>query len=168
MAVSCKRLLLLAACIRGAYLAGNLLLSHYIADYDTSSSLLSESCEDTWPEVVAAAPQQRPWVVWDSVFSHRIAACGYEYEQFFAFFPGFSGQSCLTKAVQLTHLRHCHAEHRSAAAVRCSRCTVRLASQTSYTHSAFLSHIATSCSVRQQQHTLTYCNSFHSVLTPSK
>lgn len=91
MGVSCKRLLVLAACIRGAYLAGNLLLSHYIADYDTSASLLSESCDSTWPEAVAAAPQPRPWVVWDSVFSHRIAACGYEYEQFFAFFPELSG-----------------------------------------------------------------------------
>jgi hypothetical protein len=91
MALSCKRLLLLAACTRAAYLVGNLLLSVYIADYDTSASLLSESCDAAWPEAVAAAPQPRPWVVWDSVFSHRIAACSYEYEQFFAFFPGLSG-----------------------------------------------------------------------------
>jgi hypothetical protein len=103
MGVSCKRMLLLAACIRGAYLAGNLLLSHYIADYDTSASLLSESCDDAWPEAVAAAPQQRPWVVWDSVFSHRIAACGYEYEQYFAFFPGFSGELLDTVVKQYTY-----------------------------------------------------------------
>jgi hypothetical protein len=113
MAVSCKRLLLLAACIRGAYLAGNLLLSHYIADYDTSASLLSESCDDAWPEAVAAAPQQRPWVVWDAVFSHRIAACGYEYEQYVAFFPGFSGE--LLDSYQAVHLCNCHGEHHPTA-----------------------------------------------------
>ncbi|KAF6256425.1 GPI mannosyltransferase 2 [Scenedesmus sp. NREL 46B-D3] len=101
MAVSCKRLLLLAACIRGTYLVGTLLLSHYIADYDTSASLLSESCEDGWPEAIAEVLQQRPWVVWDSVFSHRIAACGYEYEQFFAFFPGFSGLVWLLRSTGL-------------------------------------------------------------------
>lgn len=90
--ISCKRLLLLAACVRAVYLVGNLLLAKYIMDYDTSSSLLSDSCEDGWPEAVAQAQQRHPWVVWDSVFMHRIALCGYEYEQFFAFFPAFSGE----------------------------------------------------------------------------
>lgn len=90
-----RRLLVLAAAVRGAYLLVILAVGWLIADYDTSGSLLSESCADDWPAAAAAAAQRRPafvpGVVWDAVFLHRIAACGYEYEQFFAFFPGLPG-----------------------------------------------------------------------------
>eukprot|EP00775_Hariotina_reticulata_P009449 gene9449-9615_t len=76
---------------KAAYLAVTLLLARYLDDYDTSASLLSESCHESWPEVVAKHQQQFPLVVWDSVFLHRISVCGYEYEQYFAFFPGLPG-----------------------------------------------------------------------------
>jgi hypothetical protein len=93
-----SKLLLLAGGVRVAYLLLILGLSHLIRDYDTSASLLSESCDDDWPQRVAAAAAAAqhgaavPGVVWDAVFLHRIAACGYEYEQFFAFFPGLPGR----------------------------------------------------------------------------
>lgn len=85
------RLVLLAACVRTAYLLLVVGAAHLIRDYDTSASLLSESCADDWPEQAAAAQQYLPGVVWDSVFLHRVSACGYEYEQFFAFYPGLPG-----------------------------------------------------------------------------
>lgn len=91
------RLLPLAAALRGAYLLLLLGVGWLIADYDTSAGLLSEACDDGWPAAVAAEassarrPRYAPAVVWDAVFLHRIAACGYEYEQFFAFFPGLPG-----------------------------------------------------------------------------
>ncbi|KAK9664701.1 hypothetical protein RND81_14G062100 [Saponaria officinalis] len=61
--------------------------------YDTSASLnpacLNHSALSTPPSVVfptvAAAIQGS--VVWDSVYMIRIAECGYEYEQTYAFFP---------------------------------------------------------------------------------
>lgn len=90
--ISTGRLVLFAAVVRAAYIAGNLLLARYLVDYDTSSTYLSESCQSNWPELVAKTQQQYPWVVWDSVFLHRISFCGYEFEQYFAFFPGLPGQ----------------------------------------------------------------------------
>jgi hypothetical protein len=89
-----RRLVCLSACVRAAYLLLVVGCAHLIRDYDTSASLLSESCADDWPQQAAAAQQYLPGVVWDSVFLHRVAACGYEYEQFFAFYPGLPGKSC--------------------------------------------------------------------------
>jgi hypothetical protein len=96
MVLSLQRLVSVAIVVRAAYLAVILLLARYLDDYDTSTTLLSESCHDNWPEVVAKQQQQFPLVVWDSVFLHRIAVCGYEYEQYFAFFPGLPGECLLT------------------------------------------------------------------------
>lgn len=90
--VAIGRVLLIAAAVRAAYLAASLLLARYLNDYDTSATLISDSCDDTWPEVVAKTQQQYPWVLWDSVFLHRISNCGYEYEQYYAFFPGLPGE----------------------------------------------------------------------------
>lgn len=87
-----NRLLLVAACVRTAYLLLVVALAHLLEDFDTSASLLSDSCADDWPEQAAAAQQYLPGVVWDSVFLHRVAACGYEYEQFYAFYPGVPGE----------------------------------------------------------------------------
>ena len=39
----------------------------------------------------AGTPFGQTKFVWDSVFFARIAACGYEYEQFYAFFPALPG-----------------------------------------------------------------------------
>jgi Mannosyltransferase (PIG-V) len=63
--------------------------------YDTSASFnppcLSSSLNQSqpfdqilWPRVASAIESS---VVWDSVFFVRIAECGYEYEQFYAFLP---------------------------------------------------------------------------------
>jgi phosphatidylinositol glycan class V len=86
------RVLLVAAAIRLTYTAVALALSSAFPDYDTSGSLLSSNCSSAWPSNVTADTQPEPFVVWDSVFFHRIAACGYEYEQFYAFFPGLPGK----------------------------------------------------------------------------
>lgn len=86
------KLLVVAVCVRLAYLALVAAFWSLLDDYDTSASLLSDSCADNWPEEAASAQQYLPGVVWDSIFFHRIAACGYEYEQFFAFYPGLPGE----------------------------------------------------------------------------
>lgn len=96
-----RRLVCLAACARAAYLLLVVGCAHLIRDYDTSASLLSESCADNWPQEAAAAQQYMPGVVWDSVFLHRVAACGYEYEQFFAFYPGLPGMTQLFSCNQV-------------------------------------------------------------------
>lgn len=100
MVLSVRRLLLVAAAVRGAYLAATLGVARLLDDYDSSAILLGGGCDDGWPESVAKAQQAVPWVVWDSVFLHRISACGYEYEQFFAFFPGLPGL-CMSAAAAL-------------------------------------------------------------------
>lgn len=89
------RLLALAAAVRVAYVASLLALDAALPDYDTSSSLLSPDCGAGWPRAAAAvhaSPRRASGLaVWDAVFFHRLAACGYEYEQFYAFFPGLPG-----------------------------------------------------------------------------
>ena len=86
------KLLGVAACVRAVYLVLIAAFALAYDDYDTSTSILSESCADDWPDRAASAQQYLPGVVWDSIFLHRIAACGYEYEQFFAFYPGVPGR----------------------------------------------------------------------------
>ena len=63
-------------------------------DYDTSAALEPASCippappadpPGGWSGTLSGALERT--LVWDSVFFWRIAACGYEHEQFFAFFP---------------------------------------------------------------------------------
>jgi hypothetical protein len=93
------RLVLLAAAVRAAYLVVVAVLAYLLPDYDTSAHLLSEHCADSWPEEAAAAQQYLPGVVWDSIFFHRIAACGYEYEQFYAFYPGLPRECFLCEII---------------------------------------------------------------------
>ena len=45
----------------------------------------------------AGIPFGQSKFVWDSVFFARIAVCGYEYEQFYAFFPALPGLHSSTK-----------------------------------------------------------------------
>ncbi|DBA89617.1 TPA: hypothetical protein ACH3X2_004513 [Trebouxia sp. C0005] len=62
------------------------------ADYDTSTGLQTLDCASA---DTVSAPLADSWfqskAVWDSVFFNRIALCGYEYEQFYAFFPLLPG-----------------------------------------------------------------------------
>ncbi|XP_021771956.1 GPI mannosyltransferase 2-like isoform X2 [Chenopodium quinoa] len=66
-----------------------------LSPYDTSASInpncLSDSSRSTKPPIlfpsIASAIEES--IVWDSVFFVRIAECGYEYEQSYAFFPLF-------------------------------------------------------------------------------
>nr|XP_007157779.1 hypothetical protein PHAVU_002G098000g [Phaseolus vulgaris]ESW29773.1 hypothetical protein PHAVU_002G098000g [Phaseolus vulgaris] len=71
----CSRLLLLAMII---------LFRTILSPYDTSASL-NPPCLST-PNATLSSPLQNA-VVWDSVYFLRIAQCGYEYEQTFAFLP---------------------------------------------------------------------------------
>jgi hypothetical protein len=126
-----RRLVVLAVCVRVAYLAVALAATLLLPDYDTSAPLAAEECNDsTWPEVVAAAvaarappPSRGSWpppaaaslggraarlgVVWDALFYQRISACGYEYEQYLAFFPGLPSKlMCKQRAVCVRTCRH--------------------------------------------------------------
>ena len=112
---SLARLAGVVAAGRLAFLVLVAALARLLPDYDTSAELTSGDCGRDWPLRAAAAakasaaaasassssssssssswtlppPSPSSWgVVWDAVFYHRIAACGYEYEQFAAFFPG--------------------------------------------------------------------------------
>jgi GPI mannosyltransferase 2 len=75
---------------RWALLALGTLSDALWPDYDTSKNLNYRSCDfDTIS--LEAPPLQRALtspVVWDAVYFDRIAQCGYEYEQYYAFFPG--------------------------------------------------------------------------------
>jgi hypothetical protein len=103
------RILLIAATWRLSYITILLLLDRALPDYDTSAHLLSADCGTEWPQHVAAARRApAALVVWDSVFFHRVAACGYEYEQFYAFFPGFPGEQAAAVASS------CHVSNGSA------------------------------------------------------
>ena len=88
------RVLGLALAIRVAVLAAATLLDAWLPDYDSSSPLAYRTCSDRYvlkSDDTHALAEPRGWhkrlVVWDSVFFMQIAKCGYEYEQFHAFFP---------------------------------------------------------------------------------
>lgn len=79
-----EKVFLVAGLCRAIVLCLTILLDLAFPDYDTSAGLTMD-CN--------GVPQQgsREWgdslVVWDSVFFMRIAQCGYEFEQYHAFFP---------------------------------------------------------------------------------
>ncbi len=100
-----SRLLGIGAIVRCAFLGLALLSSRSLPHYDTSSYLASDACAHNWPAHAAAqrtanakaAPP--PLLVWDAIYLARIAACGYEYEQYHAFFPGMPGAAVRVKSV---------------------------------------------------------------------
>ena len=80
------RVVLLAAAVRIANVGLTLLFDYVFDDYDTSTSLLPrKECDITLREEDASVLSSL--AVWDTVFFVRIAQCGYEYEQYHAFFP---------------------------------------------------------------------------------
>lgn len=88
------RVLALALVTRVAVLAAATMLDAWLPDYDSSSPLNHRTCFDSYSIVLSntyAPAEPCGWhkrlVVWDSVFFMQIAKCGYEYEQFHAFFP---------------------------------------------------------------------------------
>ncbi|KAJ0988453.1 hypothetical protein J5N97_006809 [Dioscorea zingiberensis] len=91
---SAGEILRLAFVSRLLLLALILLFRLLLDPYDTSASL-NPPCQQVvgstprrspilWPRIAAAIERS---VVWDSVYFVRIAECGYEYEQTFAFLP---------------------------------------------------------------------------------
>lgn len=63
----------------------------FLPDYDTSTSLHAPHCVDHSPSVSKSTFERavESSIVWDSVYFERVARCGYEFEHFFAFFPGW-------------------------------------------------------------------------------
>ena len=110
--IVCIALLSRIVCFAVSYTADS-----FGSDYDTSSALQPITCStvtsasnttDTGESHAGAelqkvfftvvtfmsgtdGSQTRAKFVWDSVFFSRIALCGYEYEQYYAFFPFLPG-----------------------------------------------------------------------------
>lgn len=75
---------------RWAFLAVGALSDAAWPDYDTSKAFASRGCEPNRP-ARAMSPVARALtspLAWDLAYFDRIAQCGYEYEQYYAFFPG--------------------------------------------------------------------------------
>ncbi len=108
------RIALIAFLARLASFTISLIANITAADYDTSAGLQRLDCGSAATASVplagatamctkgstSACLSVLRWfadslfqskVVWDSVFFNRIALCGYEYEQFYAFFPLLPG-----------------------------------------------------------------------------
>jgi phosphatidylinositol glycan class V len=85
-----RKVVALAAATRCAYLALVLLCSRLFDSYDTSATLVADTCGPD-PVLQLQGPRRVPAIsslqVWDTVFYSRIASCGYEYEQYHAFLP---------------------------------------------------------------------------------
>lgn len=93
------KVLLLATAVRVLILGAAVTFDAILPDYDSSISLHIQSCQNaedlqsnksTATERLTALTARSALAklaVWDSVFFVRIAKCGYEYEQFHAFFP---------------------------------------------------------------------------------
>ncbi len=86
------RLVLLTHLARGSLLAAATVLDAALPDYDTSKSIMPVE----WGQSAAAGSTGsvllRGWAVWDAVFFSDIAARGYVYEQYYAFFPLLPGE----------------------------------------------------------------------------
>ena len=78
----------LALVARAVHLAALVVLDQALPDYDTSAPLSQPERVDEGSGLVGLA---RSLVVWDSVFFDRIGTHGYEYEQYYAFFPLLPG-----------------------------------------------------------------------------
>lgn len=90
----CREVLILAVSTRVFLFALMLLWRMLGRHYDTSAllnppCLLSSSAEYVAPLFPKLSEMLEKFIVWDGVYYIRIAECGYEYEQTFAFLPVF-------------------------------------------------------------------------------
>ena len=81
---------LMALASRLALLAVGIVSDALFPDYDSSAELHTDSCDavSNTDHTAWFSSAVRSSVVWDSVYFERLARCGYEFEHFFAFFPG--------------------------------------------------------------------------------
>jgi phosphatidylinositol glycan class V len=81
---------LVAAASRIALLGVGFLSDAVLPDYDSSAELHSSSCTEIDAQIDESPFSRavRSSIVWDTVYFEHLARCGYEFEQFFAFFPG--------------------------------------------------------------------------------
>ena len=75
---------------RLAFLGAAVVSDALLDDYDSSAVLNSRPCDVSDPAEQAGIAVNFA-DVWDTVFYDRISRCGYEYEHYFAFFPGLPG-----------------------------------------------------------------------------
>lgn len=90
---------------RFVFLAIGAANDYILDDYDTSSELLLRDCGSNSVHSAFESSSTSATVVWDSVYFDRIAQCGYEYEHFYAFFPGWPLLQQLLSGSS-TQLRH--------------------------------------------------------------
>lgn len=93
---------LLALVSRLALLAVGVVSDALFPDYDSSAELHTESCDavSSTGDTGWFTSAVRSSVVWDSVYFERLARCGYEFEHFFAFFPGLPALMAKLSAAQ--------------------------------------------------------------------
>ena len=78
--------------VRFLHLSLLLLSDSIFIDYDSSANLHSYVDDLKGIQRSTKLPQLSKILVWDSVFFSEIAKQGYEYEQFYAFFPLLPGK----------------------------------------------------------------------------
>ena len=86
----CARAFCVALCSRLLLLALGSTADYIVSDYDTSAQMTVNACEDSGTvNSTKLTTAIHSSVVWDSVYFERIARCGYEFDSFLAFFPGW-------------------------------------------------------------------------------
>lgn len=89
--LAARNTIVLSLAVRCLYVALIVVSDVLLPDNDSSARLIRTDCGgvDSFPPVVDEPYSLRGLVVWDTVYFERIARCGYEFEQFHAFFPLF-------------------------------------------------------------------------------
>ena len=92
MQSSIIRLVAIAVSVRVLHFSLLLLSDSLFRDYDSSADLHDHVDYLKGNANPTLLPQLSKMLVWDSVFFSEIAKRGYEYEQFYAFFPLLPGK----------------------------------------------------------------------------
>lgn len=89
--ICARNIIVLSLGVRCIYLAFIVLCDALAPDYDSSAALIRSDCGGTssFPPIAKEPYSLKALVVWDTVYFERIARCGYEFEQYHAFFPLF-------------------------------------------------------------------------------